>query len=122
VFAAPRICPAEAGGRRILAVNLNITSVRATLRSTYGAGKAAPELGPRPASLVGVAPGPAVTSMARSFTRRSSAPIISTKIPLNRCGLEEEVAEAIYFLSCDRARDIHGADPGGRRRIRCRGH
>ncbi len=44
----------------------------------------------------------------RPCIRRRSAPTITTHIPLNRYGLEDELAEAIFFLCSDRSSYITG--------------
>ena len=95
---------------------VNITSISAvrasTLRSAYGTSKAglahltkqlAVELAAN-----AVAPGPVDTAMAKAVHTPDIRADYHDAIPLNRYGLEEELAEAIFFLSCDRSSYITG--------------
>src|SRR5579871_1069399 len=100
---------------------VNITSISglraSTLRSAYGTSKAAlahltkqlavelAELGIR---VNGVAPGPVDTAMAKEVHSAEIRADYHDAIPLNRYGLEEELAEAVYFLCSDRASYITG--------------
>jgi NAD(P)-dependent dehydrogenase (short-subunit alcohol dehydrogenase family) len=100
---------------------VNITSISAvrasTLRSAYGTSKAAlahltKQLAVELASLSirvnGVAPGPVDTAMAKAVHTPEIRADYHDAIPLNRYGLEEELAEAILFLSSDRSSYITG--------------
>jgi NAD(P)-dependent dehydrogenase (short-subunit alcohol dehydrogenase family) len=100
---------------------VNITSISglraSTLRSAYGTSKAAlahltkqlavelAELGIR---VNGVAPGPVDTAMAKTVHSAEIRADYHDAIPLNRYGLEEELAEAVFFLCSDRASYITG--------------
>ncbi len=107
----------KAGGGAVV----NITSVSAvrasTLRSAYGTSKAAlahltkqlaVELASFGIRVNAVAPGPVDTAMAKAVHTPQIRADYHDAIPLNRYGLEEELAEAIFFLSCDRASYITG--------------
>ena len=100
---------------------VNITSISAvrasTLRSAYGTSKAglahltkqlAVELAGAGIRVNGVAPGPVDTAMAKAVHTPEIRADYHDAIPLNRYGLEEELAEAIFFLSSDRASYITG--------------
>src|ERR1700753_3483785 len=100
---------------------VNITSISAvrasTLRSAYGTSKAglahltkqlAVELASLGIRVNGVAPGPVDTAMAKAVHTPAIRADYHDAIPLNRYGLEEELAEAIFFLSSDRASYITG--------------
>jgi NAD(P)-dependent dehydrogenase (short-subunit alcohol dehydrogenase family) len=100
---------------------VNITSISAvrasTLRSAYGTSKAglahltkqlAVELASAGIRVNGVAPGPVDTAMAKAVHTAEIRADYHDAIPLNRYGLEEELAEAIFFLSCDRSSYITG--------------
>jgi NAD(P)-dependent dehydrogenase (short-subunit alcohol dehydrogenase family) len=100
---------------------VNITSISAvrasTLRSAYGTSKAglahltkqlAVELASAGIRVNGVAPGPVDTAMAKAVHTAEIRADYHDAIPLNRYGLEEELAEAIFFLSSDRASYITG--------------
>ncbi|MGA7810912.1 SDR family NAD(P)-dependent oxidoreductase [Bradyrhizobium sp.] len=107
----------EHGGGAIVNIT-SISAVRAsTLRSAYGTSKAAlahltKQLAVELASLGirvnGVAPGPVDTAMAKAVHTAEIRADYHDAIPLNRYGLEEELAEAIFFLSSDRASYITG--------------
>ena len=100
---------------------VNITSISglraSTLRSAYGTSKAAlahltkqlavelAELGIR---VNGVAPGPVDTAMAKEVHSAEIRADYHDAIPLNRYGLEGELAEVVYFLCSDRASYITG--------------
>jgi NAD(P)-dependent dehydrogenase (short-subunit alcohol dehydrogenase family) len=100
---------------------VNITSISAvrasTLRSAYGTSKAglahltkqlAVELAALGIRVNGVAPGPVETAMAKAVHTPQIRADYHDAIPLNRYGLEEELAEAVFFLSSERASYITG--------------
>jgi len=100
---------------------VNITSISAvrasTLRSAYGTSKAglahltkqlAVELASLGIRVNGVAPGPVDTAMAKAVHTPEIRADYHDAIPLNRYGLEEELAEAIFFLSSERSSYITG--------------
>jgi NAD(P)-dependent dehydrogenase (short-subunit alcohol dehydrogenase family) len=100
---------------------VNITSISglraSTLRSAYGSSKAglahltkqlAVELAEFGIRVNGVAPGPVDTAMAKAVHSAEIRADYHDAIPLNRYGLEEELAEAVFFLCSDRASYITG--------------
>jgi NAD(P)-dependent dehydrogenase (short-subunit alcohol dehydrogenase family) len=100
---------------------VNITSISglraSTLRSAYGTSKAglahltkqlAVELASFGIRVNGVAPGPVDTAMAKAVHTPEIRADYHDAIPLNRYGLEEELAEAVFFLCSDRASYITG--------------
>jgi NAD(P)-dependent dehydrogenase (short-subunit alcohol dehydrogenase family) len=100
---------------------VNVTSISAvrasTLRSAYGTSKAglahltkqlAVELALRGIRVNAVAPGPVETAMAKAVHTPEIRADYHDAIPLNRYGLEEELAEAVFFLCSDRASYITG--------------
>jgi NAD(P)-dependent dehydrogenase (short-subunit alcohol dehydrogenase family) len=107
----------EHGGGAIVNIT-SISAVRAsTLRSAYGTSKAglahltkqlAVELAALGIRVNGVAPGPVDTAMAKAVHTPDIRADYHDAIPLNRYGLEEELAEAVLFLSCDRSSYITG--------------
>ncbi|KJC33811.1 3-oxoacyl-ACP reductase [Bradyrhizobium sp. LTSP885] len=107
----------EHGGGAIVNIT-SISAVRAsTLRSAYGTSKAglahltkqlAVELAPLGIRVNGVAPGPVETAMAKAVHTAEIRADYHDAIPLNRYGLEEELADAIFFLCSDRASYITG--------------
>lgn len=107
----------EHGGGAVVNIT-SISAVRAsTLRSAYGTSKAglahltkqlAVELASLGIRVNGVAPGPVDTAMAKAVHTAEIRADYHDAIPLNRYGLEEELAEAIFFLSSERASYITG--------------
>jgi len=107
----------EAGGGAVVNIT-SISAVRAsTLRAAYGTSKAglahltkqlAVELASLGIRVNGVAPGPVETAMAKAVHTPEIRADYRDAIPLNRYGLEEELAEAVYFLCSDRASYITG--------------
>jgi NAD(P)-dependent dehydrogenase (short-subunit alcohol dehydrogenase family) len=107
----------EAGNGAVVNIT-SISAVRAsTLRSAYGTSKAglahltkqlAVELASLGIRVNGVAPGPVDTAMAKAVHTAEIRADYHDAIPLNRYGLEEELAEAIFFLSSDRSSYITG--------------
>ncbi|MGY0571780.1 SDR family NAD(P)-dependent oxidoreductase [Bradyrhizobium sp. RDM12] len=107
----------EQGGGAIVNIT-SISAVRAsTLRSAYGTSKAglahltkqlAVELASLNIRVNAVAPGPVDTAMAKQVHTREIRADYHDAIPLNRYGLEEELAEAIFFLCSERASYITG--------------
>jgi NAD(P)-dependent dehydrogenase (short-subunit alcohol dehydrogenase family) len=107
----------EHGGGAIVNIT-SISAVRAsTLRSAYGTSKAglahltkqlAVELAALGIRVNAVAPGPVDTAMAKAVHSQEIRADYHDAIPLNRYGLEEELAEAIFFLCSDRASYITG--------------
>jgi len=107
----------EAGGGAVV----NITSISghraSTLRVAYGTSKAAlahltkqqaAELAALGIRVNAVAPGPVDTAMAKAVHTPAIRADYHDAIPLNRYGLESELAEAIFFLCSDRATCITG--------------
>jgi NAD(P)-dependent dehydrogenase (short-subunit alcohol dehydrogenase family) len=107
----------EHGGGAIVNIT-SISAVRAsTLRSAYGTSKAglahltkqlAVELAALGIRVNGVAPGPVETAMAKQVHTPEIRADYHDAIPLNRYGLEEELAEAVFFLCSERASYITG--------------
>ena len=107
----------EQGGGAIVNIT-SISAVRAsTLRSAYGTSKAglahltkqlAVELASLNIRVNAVAPGPVDTAMAKQVHSKEIRADYHDAIPLNRYGLEEELAEAIFFLCSERASYITG--------------
>ena len=107
----------EHGGGAIVNIT-SISAVRAsTLRSAYGTSKAglahltkqlAVELASLGIRVNGVAPGPVETAMAKAVHTPEIRADYHDAIPLNRYGLEGEVAEAVFFLCSDRSSYITG--------------
>ncbi|MBT3704000.1 MAG: SDR family oxidoreductase [Alphaproteobacteria bacterium] len=100
---------------------VNITSISGTrasmLRVAYGTSKAAlmhltkqqaAELGNYGIRVNAVSPGPVDTAMAKEVHTPDIRADYHDAIPLNRYGTEEELAEAVFFLSSDKASYING--------------
>lgn len=100
---------------------VNITSISglraSTLRVAYGTSKAglahltkqlAVELASAGIRVNAVAPGPVDTAMAKAVHSPEIRKDYHDTIPLNRYGLESEIAEAIFFLCSERASYITG--------------
>ncbi|TAJ42434.1 MAG: SDR family oxidoreductase [Reyranella sp.] len=100
---------------------VNITSISglraSTLRVAYGTSKAglahltrqqAAELGEYGIRVNAVAPGPVDTAMAKAVHTPAIRADYHDHIPLNRYGLERELANAICFLCGDQAEYITG--------------
>lgn len=96
----------------------SISGLRAsTLRVAYGTSKAgviqltlqqAAELGEYGIRANAVAPGPVRTKLAMAVHSQDIIDAYHDALPLNRYGSEHEIAEAIVFLSSDRASFITG--------------
>ena len=108
---------AETGGGAVVNIT-SISGLRAsTLRVAYGTSKAAlahltkqqaVELGALGIRVNAVAPGPVDTAMAKAVHTPEIRRDYHDAIPLNRYGLEEELAEAIFFLCSGRASYLTG--------------
>jgi NAD(P)-dependent dehydrogenase (short-subunit alcohol dehydrogenase family) len=114
--AAARLMAQNGGGSVV-----NITSISglraSTLRVAYGTSKAglahltkqlAAELASLNIRVNAVAPGPVDTAMAKAVHSPAIRKDYHDAIPLNRYGLEEEIADAVFFLSSERASYITG--------------
>ena len=107
----------DTGGGAIVNIT-SISGLRAsTLRTAYGTSKAglahltkqqAVELAPLGIRVNAVAPGPVDTAMAKAVHTPEIRADYHDHMPLNRYGLEEELAETIFFLCSDRASYITG--------------
>jgi NAD(P)-dependent dehydrogenase (short-subunit alcohol dehydrogenase family) len=107
----------ETGGGAIVNIT-SISGLRAsTLRVAYGTSKAglihltkqqAVEFASLGIRVNSVAPGPVDTAMAQKVHTPEIRADYHDAIPLNRYGLEEELAEAVFFLCSDRASYITG--------------
>jgi NAD(P)-dependent dehydrogenase (short-subunit alcohol dehydrogenase family) len=108
---------AEGGGGAVVNIT-SISGLRAsTLRVAYGTSKAglahltkqqAVELGGLGIRVNAVAPGPVDTAMAKAVHTPEIRADYHDHMPLNRYGLESELAETIVFLCSDRASYITG--------------
>lgn len=109
----------EQGGGAIVNIT-SISGLRAsTLRTAYGTSKAAlahltkqlsAELGEHRIRVNSVAPGPIDTAMAKKVHDDAIRADYHAQIPLNRYGLESEVANVIYFLCSDEASFVTGQE------------
>ncbi len=107
----------ETGGGAIVNIT-SISGIRAsTLRVAYGTSKAglahltkqeAVEFASLGIRVNAVAPGPVNTAMAQAVHSPDIRADYHDAIPLNRYGLEEEIAETTFFLCSDRASYITG--------------
>ncbi|MEO9901707.1 SDR family oxidoreductase [Nisaea sp.] len=107
----------KTGGGAVVNI-ASISGFRAsTLRVAYGTSKAgvlhltkqqAAELGNVGIRVNAVCPGPVDTAMAMKVHTPEIRADYHANIPLNRYGLESELAEAIYFLSSDKASYVNG--------------
>ncbi len=114
-LAAPLM--SESGGGTIVNIT-SISGLRAsTLRVAYGTSKAAlahltkqqaAELASLNIRVNAVAPGPVDTAMAKAVHSPEIRADYHDAIPLNRYGLEDELAQAIAFLCSDKASYITG--------------
>ena len=96
----------------------SISGLRAsTLRIAYGTSKAAlmhltkqqaAELGNKGIRVNAIAPGPVDTAMAKKVHTADIRSDYHDVIPLNRYGLEEEIADGVWFLCSDSASYING--------------
>ena len=96
----------------------SISGLRAsTLRIAYGTNKAAlmhltkqqaAELGNKGIRVNAIAPGPVDTAMAKKVHTADIRSDYHDVIPLNRYGLEEEIADAVWVLCSDSASYING--------------
>jgi NAD(P)-dependent dehydrogenase (short-subunit alcohol dehydrogenase family) len=110
---------AEGGGGAVVNVT-SISGLRAsTLRVAYGTSKAAlahltrqqaVELASLGIRVNAVAPGPVDTAMAKAVHTPEIRKDYHDAIPLARYGLEEELAEAIFFLCSERASYLTGQE------------
>jgi len=108
---------AETGGGAIVNIT-SISGLRAsTLRVAYGTSKAAlahltkqqaTELASLGIRVNAVAPGPVDTAMAKAVHSPEIRADYRDAVPLARYGLEEELAQAIFFLCSDKASYITG--------------
>ncbi|MCL4147691.1 UNVERIFIED_CONTAM: hypothetical protein GTU68_014810 [Idotea baltica] len=108
---------AETGGGAIVNI-ASISGLRAsTLRVAYGTSKAAviqltlqqaAELGEIGIRANAVAPGPVATKLAMAVHSPEIIAAYHDALPLNRYGSEDEIANAIWFLSSDEASFITG--------------
>ncbi len=110
-------CMNETGGGAIVNIT-SISGIRAsTLRVAYGTSKAglahltkqqAVEFASLGIRVNAVAPGPVNTAMAMAVHSPAIRADYHDAIPLNRYGLEDEIAEAVLFLCSERSSYITG--------------
>ena len=108
---------AEGGGGAMVNIT-SISGLRAsTLRVAYGTSKAglahltkqqAVEFASLRIRVNAVAPGPVDTAMAKAVHTPEIRADYHDHLPLNRYGLEAELAEAVFFLCSDRASYLTG--------------
>lgn len=111
----------RSGGGAVVNIG-SISGQRAsTLRVAYGTSKAAVmhltkqqavELGEVGIRVNAVAPGPVDTAMAKQVHTPDIRAGYHDAIPLNRYGLEEEIAEVVFFLCSDAAAYVTGQTLG----------
>jgi NAD(P)-dependent dehydrogenase (short-subunit alcohol dehydrogenase family) len=109
----------DSGGGAVVNIT-SISGLRAsTLRTAYGTSKAglahltkqqAAELASLGIRVNAVAPGPVDTAMAKAVHTPEIRADYHDHMPLNRYGLEEELAEVIYFLCSDHSSYITGQE------------
>jgi NAD(P)-dependent dehydrogenase (short-subunit alcohol dehydrogenase family) len=114
--AAARIM-AERGAGAIVNIG-SISGLRAsTLRIAYGVSKAgvihltkqqAAEMGEHGVRVNCVCPGPVDTAMALKVHTKEIRQDYHDHMPLNRYGLEEELAASVWFLCCDESSYVTG--------------
>ena len=107
----------DGGGGAIVNIT-SISGLRAsTLRTAYGTSKAglahltkqqAVELAALGIRVNAIAPGPVETAMAKAVHTPEIRADYHDHMPLNRYGLESELAEAIFFLCSERSSYITG--------------
>ena len=107
----------DSGGGSVVNIT-SISGLRAsTLRTAYGTSKAglahltkqqAAELAALGIRVNAVAPGPVDTAMAKAVHTPEIRQDYHDHMPLNRYGLEEELAEVIFFLCSDHASYVTG--------------
>ena len=107
----------DSGGGAIVNIT-SISGLRASaLRTAYGTSKAglahltqqqAVELASLGIRVNAVAPGPVDTAMAKAVHTPAIRAAYHDAIPLNRYGLEQELAEMIFFLCSERSSYITG--------------
>ena len=118
-FICTQACAPQLIANRGSVVNIgSISGLRAsTLRVAYGTSKAAvmhltkqqaAELGNQGVRVNAIAPGPVDTAMAKKVHSKAIRKDYHDAIPLNRYGLESEIASAIWFLCSPAASYING--------------
>ena len=118
-FICTQACAPQLIANKGSVVNIgSISGLRAsTLRVAYGTSKAAvmhltkqqaAELGNRSVRVNAIAPGPVDTAMAKEVHSAAIRKDYHDAIPLNRYGLESEIAAAIWFLCSPAASYVNG--------------
>ena len=118
-FICTQACAPQLIANQGSVVNIgSISGLRAsTLRVAYGTSKAAVmhltkqqavELGNRGVRVNAIAPGPVDTAMAKKVHSKAIRKDYHDAIPLNRYGLESEIAAAIWFLCSPAASYVNG--------------